>query len=386
MYALYFCILELCCASIIRTHNGSVNSINTDATMLCMYIKQQLTFFHVYSTLNHMNSCINSQFRSDRLCLRLCRFKLQNCTLNHAVNFRGAFLPLYSPGFLPGLITAVRAWAGSTAGIAAATVAEKSAVDVLRPVQENNLVLQASKVLVDQDEIDSEGAPNVEMPADATDVSGDANTLYSEEVRPEEVTGPTVEESAVSESEVPLEEEASVGKEAQPEETDEAEEPTAEEALDVVASSQGEDGTLAGNADQATEASAVSEEEAPREAGPDETGALEEESALIGEATGHPAEADSGSDVEIIQAVEPLLTSEAPVKDAGHCVSCHASDNAGEGVAPPGGLEVEVQQVVDGDSGESMDLAEATEGVSAVDGQRKMDTLAESLTLVSAES
>ncbi|CAL8356752.1 unnamed protein product [Boreogadus saida] len=292
-----------------------------------------------------------------------------------AVKFRGAFLPFSSPGFLPGLITAVRAWAGSTAESAAATVAEKSAVDVLRPVQEINLVLQASKVLVEQDEVDSEGAPNVEMPADATDVSGYA------EVRPEEVTGPTEGEAAVSESEAPLEEEASVGKEAQSE-TDEAEEPTAEEALDVVASSQGEDGTLAGNADQATEASAVSEVEAPREAGPDETGALEEESVLIGEATGHPAEADSGSDGEIIQAVvEPLVTSEAPVKDAGHCVSCHASDNAGEGVAPPGGLEVEVQQVVDSDSGESMDLAEATEGVSAVDGQ-----LAESLSLVSAES
>ncbi|CAL8388900.1 unnamed protein product [Arctogadus glacialis] len=273
------------------------------------------------------------------------------------VNFRGAFLPFYSPGFLPGLITAVRAWAGSTAETAAATVADKSAVDVLRPVQENTLVLQASKVLVIQDEVDSEGAPNVEMTADATDVSGDATTLYAEEVRPEEVTGPTVGEAAVSESEAALEE-ASVGK----------------EALDVVAFCQGEDGTLAGNADQATEASAVSEEEAPREAGPDETGALEEESARIGEATGHPAEADSGSDGEIIQAVEPLLTSEAPVKDAGHCVSCHASDNAGEGVAPPGGFEVEVQQVVDGDSGESMDLAEATEGVSAVDGQRKMDT------------
>ena len=92
---------------------------------------------------------------------------------------------------------------------------------------------------------------------------------------------------------------------------------------------------------------------------------MAEEAPLIAETMGHPAEADSGSDVEIIP---------APVKDAGHCGACRASDNAGEGAAPPAGFQAEVQQVVDGDSGESMDLAEANEGVSAVDGPRKMNT------------
>ena len=57
------------------------------------------------------------------------------------------------------------------------------------------------------------------------------------------------------------------------------------------------------------------------------------------------------------------------MNDAGHCGSCHASDNARKGVAPPAGFEAEVQKR------ESIGLAaEANEGVSAVDGKRKMNT------------
>ena len=272
-----------------------------------------------------------------------------------------------SPGFLPGLLKAVRAWAGSTE-IAAASVTE-SGVDALRPMQENGPVLQALEVLSEQkEEVDGEAAPDFEMPAEATRVSGDAETP-DVEGRPDEATAPTVEEEeeAVSESEAPLEEEdAPVGKELQPEERADAEELSAEEALDLRESSQWEDGTQTGNAAHATKASVVSEEEAPREAGsPEEE---DEEAALIGEG-GHLAEADSGSDEIIPAVVKPLLTVEAPVNDAGHCGSCHASDNARKGVAPPAGFEAEVQKR------ESIGLAaEANEGVSAVDGKRKMNT------------
>ena len=290
---------------------------------------------------------------------------MQHCNSNQSlclVSLRLAFVSISnmlhsslsnSPGFLPGLLTAVRAWAGSTE-IAAASVTE-SGVDALRPMQENGPVLQALEVLVEQkEEVDGEAAPDFEMPAEATRVSGDAETP-DVEGRPDEATAPTVEEEeAVSESEAPLEEEdAPVGTESQPEERADAEELSAEEALDLRASSQWEDGTQTGNAAHATKASVVSEQEAPREEG------SPEEAALIGEG-GHLAEADSGSD-EIIPAVKPLLTVEAPVNDAGHCGSCHASDNARKGVAPPAGFEAEVQQV-------------ANDGVSAVDGKRKMNT------------
>ncbi|KAK0130595.1 hypothetical protein N1851_035163 [Merluccius polli] len=300
-----------------------------------------------------------------------------------------------SPDLLPDLLTAVTVLASSaTVEIAAASVGEKSIVEAVRQMEENRLALHVLEPLMEvlatrkeevDAEADGEASPDVGMPVNATANSGDAETPSAEEVSPgeapahsvgeREAMAPTVEEAAVAESEVPLEnpateEAAPAEKGSEPEEMANAEEAAAEEAPVNVECTQVEEGTLA-------EGSAVSEAEAPKEVEADETGSVPDEAAPITE-TGHlaaaAAAADSdGSDVEIVPAIEPQSTSEAPVNDAEHCSSCHASDNAEEGVAPPAELKAEVQTEVQDAIDGSM--------VSPVEGP-----LAERMTVVTAES
>ncbi|CAL8331309.1 unnamed protein product [Merluccius merluccius] len=295
-----------------------------------------------------------------------------------------------SEDLLPDLLTAVTVLASSaTVEIAAASVGEKSIVEAVRQMEENRLALQVLEPLMEvlaarKEEVDADGeaSPDVGMPVNATANSGDAETPSAESpgeapahsVGEREAMAPTVEEAAVAESEVPLEnpateEAAPAEKESEPEETANTEDAAAEEAPVNVECTQVEEGTLA-------EGSAVSEAEAPKVVEADEMGSVPEEAAPITE-TGHlaaAAAADSdGADVEIVPAIEPQSTSEAPVNDAEHCSSCHASDNAEEGVAPPAELKAEVQTEVQGAIDGSM--------VSPVEGP-----LAERMTVVTAES
>ena len=269
-----------------------------------------------------------------------------------------------SPDLLPDLLTAVTVLASSaTVEIAAASVGEKSIVEAVRQMEENRRALQVLEPLMEvlaarkeevDAEADGEASPDVGMPVDATANLGDTET-------------PSAEEAAVAESEVPLEnpaieEAAPSEKESEPEEPAKDEEAAAEESPVNVERTRVEEGTLA-------EGSAVSEAEAPREVEANETGSVPEGAAPITE-TGHlaaSAAADSdGSDVEIIPAIEPQSTSEAPVNDAEHCSSCHAPDDAEEGVAPPAELKAEVQTEVQGAIDGSM--------VSPVEGPRKINT------------
>jgi len=155
-------------------------------------------------------------------------------------------------------------------------------------------------------------------------------------------------------SEVPLENPII---KAEPEETAGAEEASANEAPVIVEFTQGEEGALAENAAPAKDAEAVSEAEASREVEADETGSVPEEASPIVK-TGHLAPPAADSDGESPPAIEPQSTSEAPVNEAEHCSSCHASENADKVVAPPAGSEEQVQTVVQGVSEGDMDLAE----------------------------
>lgn len=288
---------------------------------------------------------------------------------------------------MPDLIAAVKMLAGSTVDIAAASVGESSLVKAVRQIEGDGKSLDP---VLGGSEPEGIEATNEVLPKEASE---EAEAVSEEELKPAEVVAEDEHTEDAAAQEVPTEEAVSpvaspeVASLSAPTEEDtgesEDEAPGLDAAPEETISSTESSPVEAAPAEEVAvvmaEATAV-EEEVPAEKSVEEEAGGASAEKPVEAAEEKPAEAPedvettqlaaaaSGTELEILPTAEP--TAEVPETEAEHCHSCQPAAASGEEVAPPAGVEVQLEVHVV--SEEAMEVThEAQAAVSLVEEQRK---------------